>query len=71
MSTVWIGLLGCVCVCLRVTAQQQGWAYMPGTRPPHHRDDDQTKEEVRSHLKVVGLRNSGMFCVYTIPVKSF
>ncbi|XP_060766436.1 inter-alpha-trypsin inhibitor heavy chain H3 isoform X2 [Neoarius graeffei] len=52
MSTVWIGLLGCVCVCLRVTAQQQGWAYMPGTRPPHHRDDDQTEEEkanLRSH----------------------
>lgn len=47
MSPVWIGLLVCVCVCLRVTAQPQGRPGIPMSL--HHVGDDgndQTEEEV-------------------------
>ncbi|XP_027032099.1 inter-alpha-trypsin inhibitor heavy chain H3-like [Tachysurus fulvidraco] len=51
MSTVWIGLLGCVCVCLRVTAQPMG--SRPALTLSHHDVDydliNTEKPNVRSH----------------------
>ncbi|KAF4093629.1 hypothetical protein AMELA_G00004010 [Ameiurus melas] len=49
MSTVWLGLLVCVCVCLRVTAQPSLTTFFLDNDDD---DDDQTEEEkpnLRSH----------------------
>lgn len=56
MSKVWIGLLVCVCVCLRVTAQPSLTTFLLDNGDD---DDDQTGKEVRFRLQVMGLLNSG------------
>lgn len=46
MPAVWVGLLVCVCVCLRVTAQPLGVTGFPMLLHHADDDDDQTLEEV-------------------------